>query len=64
MGIYGLVTANGFGEYLTGQDMFGNPLTNAQRQDSLHGALLGLTIGTAVHSLNRQASGGLLTTIL
>ncbi|WLR42877.1 T7SS effector LXG polymorphic toxin [Bacillus carboniphilus] len=57
MGIYGLVTANGFGEYLTGQDMFGNPLTDAQRQDSLHGALLGLTIGTAAHSLNRQASG-------
>ncbi|WLR42630.1 T7SS effector LXG polymorphic toxin [Bacillus carboniphilus] len=57
MGIYGLVTANGFGEYLTGQDMFGNPLTDAQRKDSLHGALLGLTIGTAAHSLNRQASG-------
>ncbi|WLR42628.1 HNH endonuclease signature motif containing protein [Bacillus carboniphilus] len=51
------MTANGFGEYLTRQDMFGNPLTDAQRQDSLHGALLGLTIGTAAHSLNRQASG-------
>ncbi|WLR42881.1 hypothetical protein LC087_01175 [Bacillus carboniphilus] len=47
------MTTNNFGEYLTSQDMFGNPLTDAQRQDSLHGDLLGLTIGKVAHSVNR-----------
>ncbi|MEK4671389.1 T7SS effector LXG polymorphic toxin [Niallia sp. FSL R7-0271] len=35
MGIYGLVTANGLSDYLTGKDMFGNELTDEQRYASL-----------------------------
>ncbi|WP_257348170.1 ribonuclease YeeF family protein [Pseudalkalibacillus decolorationis] len=38
-GIYGLVSANGFGEYFTGKDMFGNELTDEQRQASLFQSL-------------------------
>ena len=39
MGIYGLVSANGFSEYLTGKDMFGNELTVELQQNSLAQAL-------------------------
>ncbi|MGG4466559.1 hypothetical protein ABER68_00815 [Paenibacillus alvei] len=35
MGIYGLLSANGLSEYTTGKDMFGNELTDQQRQASL-----------------------------
>ena len=35
MGIYGLLSANGLSEYVTGKDMFGNELTDQQRQASL-----------------------------
>jgi len=35
MGIYGLISANGFSEYLTGKDMLGNELTEEQRNASL-----------------------------
>ncbi len=45
MGIYGLVSANGFSEYLTGKDMFGNELTEEQKQNSLYQALGILAIG-------------------
>ena len=45
MGIYGLVSANGFSEYLTGKDMFGNALTEEQQQNSLNHALGLLAIG-------------------
>ncbi|MFB1051819.1 pre-toxin TG domain-containing protein [Paraliobacillus sp. JSM ZJ581] len=34
-GIYRLVSANGFSEYLTGKDILGNELTTSQRQASL-----------------------------
>ncbi len=39
MGIYGLVAANGMSEAVTGKDMFGNELTEEQRQNSLLTAL-------------------------
>ena len=39
MGIYGLVAANGLSEATTGKDMFGNELTEEQRQNSLMTAL-------------------------
>lgn len=39
MGIYGLVAANGMSEAVTGKDMFGNQLTEEQRQNSLLTAL-------------------------
>ncbi|THF77833.1 ribonuclease YeeF family protein, partial [Metabacillus sediminilitoris] len=45
MGIYGLVSANGFSEYLTGKDMFGNELTEEQKQNSLNQALGLLAVG-------------------
>ncbi len=35
MGIYGLLSANGLSEYVTGKDLFGNELTDEQRQASL-----------------------------
>ncbi|MCZ0704634.1 putative ribonuclease toxin of YeeF-YezG toxin-antitoxin module [Natronobacillus azotifigens] len=35
MGIYGLAAANGFSEYITGTDIFGNELTAEQRSASL-----------------------------
>jgi predicted ribonuclease toxin of YeeF-YezG toxin-antitoxin module len=41
-GIYGLLAANGLGEAATGKDMFGNQLTEEQRQNSL---LMALGIG-------------------
>jgi hypothetical protein len=41
MGIYGLVSANGFSEYITGKDMFGNELSEAQRQSSLLQSIIG-----------------------
>ena len=45
MGIYGLVPANGFSEYLTGKDLLGNELTDEQRQNSLNQALGLLAVG-------------------
>ncbi|WP_207439893.1 ribonuclease YeeF family protein [Bacillus sp. SD075] len=41
-GIYGLLAANGLGEAVTGKDMFGNELTEEQRQNGL---LMALGIG-------------------
>ncbi|WP_017472969.1 T7SS effector LXG polymorphic toxin [Amphibacillus jilinensis] len=35
MGLYGLAAANGFSEYITGKDVFGNELTAEQRSASL-----------------------------
>ncbi|KAA6447354.1 ribonuclease YeeF family protein [Bacillus swezeyi] len=37
-GIYGLTAANGFGEAMTGKDMFGNQLSDEQRKQSLFNA--------------------------
>ncbi|USK69133.1 hypothetical protein [Peribacillus asahii] len=39
MGIYGLVSANGLSEAMLGKDVFGNELTDEQRQNSLLTAL-------------------------
>ncbi|MGG3799108.1 T7SS effector LXG polymorphic toxin [Metabacillus fastidiosus] len=48
MGLYGLVAANGFGEYFTGKDMFGNELTEEQKQQGLMtGLMVGGTAGAA-----------------
>ncbi|MFB1052221.1 HNH/ENDO VII family nuclease [Paraliobacillus sp. JSM ZJ581] len=41
-GIYGLISANGFSEYLTGKDILGNDLTTSQRQASLSLGLAGM----------------------
>ncbi|MEC0756434.1 T7SS effector LXG polymorphic toxin [Bacillus haynesii] len=38
-GLYGLAAANGFSETITGRDMFGNKISDEQRQDSLNHAL-------------------------
>ncbi|MCY9148782.1 ribonuclease YeeF family protein [Bacillus haynesii] len=38
-GLYGLVAANGFSETITGRDMFGNNISDEQRQDSLNRAI-------------------------
>ncbi|WP_260505350.1 deaminase domain-containing protein [Priestia aryabhattai] len=38
-GLYGLVAANGLGEYMTGRDMFGNKVSEEQRKASLLQAL-------------------------
>jgi len=53
MGIYGLVSANGFNEYLTGKDMFGNELTVEQQQNSLYQALGLLAVGGGAYYVNR-----------
>jgi predicted ribonuclease toxin of YeeF-YezG toxin-antitoxin module len=53
MGIYGLVSANGFSEYLTGKDMFGNVLTEEQQQNSLYQALGLLAVGGGAYFVNR-----------
>ena len=44
LGIYGLVSVNGFNEYILGKDMFGNELTDLQRQQSLYYSILGPTL--------------------
>ncbi|AOP16108.1 hypothetical protein ETA57_15595 [Bacillus licheniformis] len=38
-GLYGLAAANGFSETIIGRDMFGNKISDEQRQDSLNHAL-------------------------
>uniref|UniRef100_UPI003F4912B4 ribonuclease YeeF family protein n=1 Tax=Niallia taxi TaxID=2499688 RepID=UPI003F4912B4 len=54
MGIYGLITANGLSEYLTGKDMLGNELTEEQRHASLaQGIFAGLPF---VPSMAREAT--------
>ncbi|MED4040364.1 ribonuclease YeeF family protein [Niallia taxi] len=60
MGIYGLITANGLSEYLTGKDMLGNELTEEQRNASLaQGIFAGLpfvpSMAREAHRLGKQA---------
>src|SRR5699024_5971487 len=54
-GLYGLTTANGLGEYVTGRDMFGNELSEEQRERSLNEAFA-LLVGNAVGVGLRKAS--------
>jgi hypothetical protein len=63
MGIYGLVSANGFSEYLTGKDMFGNELTEEQQKNSLYQALGLLAVaGTARYVDHLQSKNSLYNT--
>ncbi|MFJ7849955.1 HNH endonuclease signature motif containing protein [Peribacillus sp. NPDC097224] len=56
-GLYGLTAANGLGEAVTGKDMFGNELTEEQRQTSLMTAL-GITgIAGAAKVADKMANG-------
>ncbi|MCD7035990.1 pre-toxin TG domain-containing protein, partial [Metabacillus sp. GX 13764] len=52
-GIYGLVSANGLAEGITGRDMFGNQLTDEQRKNSLFAGLTMLGIGGAGAALDK-----------
>jgi len=58
-GLYGLVAANGLGEYMTGRDMFGNKISEEQRKASLVQAFGG-AFGAAV--LSKGATSGVKTT--
>ncbi|CAH0345755.1 hypothetical protein BCI9360_02053 [Bacillus sp. CECT 9360] len=56
MGIYGLVASNGLSEAMTGKDMFGNTLTEEQRQNRLLQALgIGGIAGAARYVDHLQA---------
>ncbi|MGA4721517.1 ribonuclease YeeF family protein [Fictibacillus nanhaiensis] len=59
-GIYGLVSANGFGEYFTGKDMFGNELSEEQRNQSLFNAFAIAGVGSAGYGLDRMDIGKVL----
>ncbi|PLR66493.1 T7SS effector LXG polymorphic toxin [Bacillus sp. UMB0893] len=56
MGIYGLVSANGLGEAVTGKDMFGNQLTEEQRNQSLFNAIAILGVAGAGYGFDRLAA--------
>jgi hypothetical protein len=55
MGIYGLVSSNGFSEYLTGKDMFGNTLTEEPQKNSLYQTLGLQTVGGGAYYVNAVA---------
>ncbi|GAA0287472.1 putative ribonuclease toxin of YeeF-YezG toxin-antitoxin module [Gracilibacillus halotolerans] len=52
-GLYGLASANGFSEYITGKDMFGEELTEQQRQSSLTQSILLLAAGGGSVAVDR-----------
>ncbi|WP_411740106.1 polymorphic toxin type 15 domain-containing protein [Peribacillus sp. S4] len=56
-GIYGLLAANGLGEAATGKDMFGNQLTEEQRQNGLMMALGIAGVAGAAKVADKVASG-------
>ncbi|MBM7691679.1 putative ribonuclease toxin of YeeF-YezG toxin-antitoxin module [Peribacillus deserti] len=56
MGIYGLVAVNGLTESVTAKDMFGNELTDEQRQQSLFTALGIAAVGGAARYVDRVHS--------
>ncbi|MGE7602601.1 T7SS effector LXG polymorphic toxin [Peribacillus sp. NPDC097675] len=56
-GLYGLTAANGLGEAMTGKDMFGNELTEEQRQNSLMNALGIAGVAGAAKVADKMASG-------
>src|SRR5690606_20315439 len=39
-GLYGLASANGFSEFITGRDIFGNPISEEEQQAGFERALL------------------------
>ncbi|MCY8081654.1 hypothetical protein MOB62_21285, partial [Bacillus haynesii] len=57
MGAYGFVAANGFGEAVTGRDMFGNQLSEEKRKQSLMSAVTMLGVGGMGHYLDRVHTG-------
>ncbi|MBT2614243.1 ribonuclease YeeF family protein [Bacillus sp. ISL-78] len=62
-GIYGLLAANGLGEAVTGKDMFGNQLTEEQRQNGLLMALgIGGVAGAAKYVDHLQAKNAIYQT--
>ncbi|MGE7780487.1 T7SS effector LXG polymorphic toxin [Peribacillus sp. NPDC097264] len=56
-GLYGLTAANGLGEAVTGKDMFGNELTDEQRQNSLMNALGIAGVAGAAKVADKMANG-------
>ncbi|MBW9317260.1 T7SS effector LXG polymorphic toxin [Bacillus subtilis] len=52
-GLYGLASANGFSEAITGRDMFGNKISDEQRQNSLNQAL-GVLGGFGLRGVNKK----------
>ncbi|MDM5455730.1 ribonuclease YeeF family protein [Bacillus subtilis] len=59
-GLYGLASANGFSEAITGRDMFGNKISDEQRQNSLNqalGVLGGFGLRGVSKKLNATNSG-------
>lgn len=56
MGIYGLISANGLSEYLTGKDVLGNELTDEQRHASLsQGIFAGLPFAPHLPGMMKKA---------
>src|SRR5699024_3796523 len=54
-GLYGITSANGLGEYVTGRDMFGNELSEEKREQSLNEALAllgGIAAGVGLKKVN------------
>ncbi|MGP4041760.1 polymorphic toxin type 15 domain-containing protein [Gracilibacillus sp. D59] len=62
-GIYGLASYNGFSEYITGKDMFGNELSEEKRNQSLTQALFMFGAGGAGIAVDRMQAKNSLSTI-
>uniref|UniRef100_UPI0013D7B975 ribonuclease YeeF family protein n=1 Tax=Gracilibacillus thailandensis TaxID=563735 RepID=UPI0013D7B975 len=62
-GIYGLASYNGFSEYITGKDMFGNELSEEKRNQSLTQSLFMLGAGGAGVAVDRMQAKNSLSTI-
>jgi|SRR5690625_882461 len=56
-GIYGLASAKGFGEYITGKDMFGNELSEEKRNQSLTESLFILGVSGMGMYVDRLQAG-------
>ena len=62
-----MATANGFSEFIIGRDMFGNEISDEQRQESLHHALalitpIGMSKAGKVLNLNSNTKNHLIST--
>ncbi|WP_079708996.1 polymorphic toxin type 15 domain-containing protein [Paraliobacillus ryukyuensis] len=62
-GIYGLASYNGFSEYITGKDMFGNDLSDEKRDQSLVQSLFALGTGGASVAIDRMQLKNSLTSV-